>query len=173
MNITFIRHTQVAIEPGTCYGWSDVDTAPTFQEEAQKVAADLRGDLFDKVYSSPLSRCQKLAQFCGFQPTLDNRLKELHFGNWELKRWDEISDPTLEEWYNDWIHIPAGRGENFLQQYQRVSSFLDDIIKSGKDCCIFTHRGVIACAMIYAGKCEMKDAFAEDIPYGSKLVLHF
>ncbi|MDE6452561.1 MAG: histidine phosphatase family protein, partial [Odoribacter sp.] len=72
MKITLIRHTRVTIPPGICYGWSDVDVAPSFETEAGQVKKGILYERFDAVYSSPLSRCRKLAAFCGFhQPVLD------------------------------------------------------------------------------------------------------
>ena len=34
MDIVLIRHTSVGVEKGTCYGWSDVPVADTFETEA-------------------------------------------------------------------------------------------------------------------------------------------
>lgn len=110
MKLTLIRHTRVEVPAGTCYGNSDVDVAETFPEEAEKVKAGLVGTRFDAVYSSPLQRCTKLAAYCGFpDPVLDDRLKELNFGHWEGKRWEEIKDPKLQEWYDNWLNVPARR----------------------------------------------------------------
>ena len=114
MKITLIRHTRVAVETGICYGWSDVGVAPSFETEASRVKENISNEQFDIVYSSPLSRCRKLAAFCGFhEPILDDRLKELNFGEWEMKKWDDLTDPRLELWYKDWIHLPAGGGESY------------------------------------------------------------
>lgn len=169
MKITLIRHTQVAVETGICYGFTDVGLASSFEIEARQVKENISEEQFDIVYSSPLSRCTKLAAFCGFpQPILDDRLKELHFGSWEMKHWDEITDASLQLWYNDWIHIPAGGAESYENQCQRVADFLDELRNSGhSNACIFTHRGVIACAMVYAGFCSAEDSFRHEVNYGS------
>ena len=64
-----VRHTRVGVPKGTCYGWSDVPVADTFEQEATltksrlvEVFADGNPDI---VYSSPLMRARKLAAFCG------------------------------------------------------------------------------------------------------------
>ncbi|MDE5611332.1 MAG: alpha-ribazole phosphatase family protein, partial [Odoribacter sp.] len=146
MKITLIRHTSVAVEPGICYGWSDVNVATSFETEASRVKAALAGKSFDIAYSSPLSRCHKLANFCGFpHPIVDERLKELNFGKWEMQKWDDITDPALQRWYDDWIHTPAGGAESYEDQCARVAAFLRELLHSGHaHPCIFTHRGVIA-----------------------------
>lgn len=173
MKITLIRHTRVAVANGICYGWTDVDVASSFESEARLVKESISGISFDLVYSSPLSRCRKLAEYCDFpHPILDDRLKELNFGHWEMKKWDDITDPSIELWYNDWVHLPAGGAESYENQCQRVAEFLDELRHSGHStACIFTHRGVIASAMVYAGICSVEDSFRHEVDYGSKNTL--
>ena len=65
MILTLIRHTSVAVPKGVCYGQSDVALAGSFDSEAKVVCGRLKGRRFDEVYSSPLSRCVKLAARCG------------------------------------------------------------------------------------------------------------
>lgn len=170
MKVILIRHTQVEVASGTIYGFTDVGLALTFAEEARSVAQSLEGEKFDAVFSSPLSRCRKLAAYCGYpRPFLDERLKEMNFGKWEMQNWETLNDPLLQIWFNDWINTPAKEGESLQDQYRRVSAFLDEL-KSGeyRRVCLFTHSGVIRCAMIYAGLCSIKDSFSFDLPFGSK-----
>ena len=60
-----IRHTSVGVPKGICYGWTDVPTAATFEQEAAVTTKNLEemlhGKTFDMVYSSTLSRASKLA----------------------------------------------------------------------------------------------------------------
>ena len=99
---------------------------------------------------------------------MDSRLKELNFGSWEGQRWDEIQDPRLQEWYDNWLSMPAGGAESFLEQYNRVSAFLDDLKKTGYGkVCVFAHGGTIRAALIYAGKYNFNQAFTDDVGYGA------
>ncbi len=170
MKITLIRHTSVAVEPGVVYGFTDVDTAPTFPEEAARVVRSIEGEVFDAVYLSPLSRCRKLAVACGFPDSVpDARLKEMNFGRWEMQRWEAIKDPVIEQWYRDWVNIPAGGGECFRDQFHRVAEFLDELkSRAFRNACLFVHGGVVRCALIYAGRLTVENAFSGDIPYGSR-----
>ena len=44
-----------------------------------------------------------------------------------MKSWEELSsDPRSKDWFDDWINIPAPSGESLQDQYNRVSSFLDE-----------------------------------------------
>ena len=82
INLTFIRHTSVDVPPGVCYGQTDVPLAPSFPEEALIVKDGLAGIHFDEIYCSPLSRCVRLAEYCGFTtPKFDKRLMEMNFGD--------------------------------------------------------------------------------------------
>ena len=66
MKVTLIRHTSVAVASGTCYGQTDVPLRDTFEQEAFNTLQALAGMHFDKVYTSPLSRCVRLATYCGY-----------------------------------------------------------------------------------------------------------
>ena len=99
MELILIRHTSVDVPKGTCYGWSNVPVADTFEEEAAITKKNLLDyGIFDAVFSSPLTRAKKLATYCGYQsPMLDDRLKEMNMGDWEMQRYDEIKDNRLQE----------------------------------------------------------------------------
>ncbi len=77
MEVVMIRHTRVGVDKGTCYGWSDVPVAETFEQEAAvtKGNLDTFGE-FDAVFSSPLTRALRLAVYCGYPEAIkDERLK--------------------------------------------------------------------------------------------------
>ena len=88
MEVILVRHTSVDVPPGTCYGQTDVALRSTFSEEAEAVYRRLAGYApFDRVYTSPLSRCIRLAEYGGYADAVrDSRLLELNFGAWEMQR---------------------------------------------------------------------------------------
>ena len=169
MEVILIRHTSVDVPQGTCYGQTDVPVAATFEQEAAVTKRNLEqyGDI-DMAYSSPLTRARLLARYCGYpQPKLDNRLKEMATGQWEMQRYDDIKDPYIEEWYNDYLHLPTPGGESFTEQLERVSNFLDELRqKPYKRVAIFAHGGVLGCAGIYGGLYTMEAAWDNLTPYG-------
>lgn len=172
MELIMIRHTRVGIPKGICYGWSDVPVAATFEEEASITKSRL-DNIFstgypDKVYSSPLTRASKLAAYCGFpSPTLDNRLKEMNMGEWEMQRYDEIKDEALQMWYEDYMHLCASGGEGFPDLYARVSDFLDELReKEYRRVAIFAHGGVLLCAGIYSGLFPTEGCFSHLVECG-------
>ncbi len=169
MEVTLIRHTAVDVLPGTCYGQTDVPLKDTFLEEARTVAENLRDNVFEAVYCSPLGRCVKLAEFCGFADAIrDERLMELNFGRWEMQRWDSLSGQQLLRWYEQWLDTPTEGGESFMDQYRRVSSFFDDLRRLPyRQVAVFTHGGVIGCTRVYTGEITFDEVFATMLPYGA------
>ncbi|RHJ91173.1 alpha-ribazole phosphatase [Parabacteroides bouchesdurhonensis] len=176
MEIYFIRHTSVDVPAGYAYGQTDVPLRSTFQAEAEIVKNSLQNISFDKVWCSPLSRCVKLADYCGYPDAeRDERVKELNFGEWEMKSWEDIStDPRSQSWFNDWLNVRIPSGESFKDQYIRVSAFIEELKESGLErVCVFAHGGVLTCARVYAGEYDITDAFKNIPSYGEIIKLTF
>lgn len=184
MEIYLVRHTSVNVPAGYVYGQTDVPLNDTFEEEASEVKRKLdriqasdghsREHPFEKVWCSPLTRCVRLAAWCGYPDAIrDDRLKEINFGAWEMKSWDEISeDSRSKAWFADWLHVEIPGGESFTEQYRRVSNFLEEI-KQGpyEKVCLFAHGGVLTCARVWAGEYKLEDAFKNIPPYGAVIRL--
>lgn len=173
MKVYLVRHTSVAVPRGTCYGFTDVPLSSSFIEEASATLEKLKDVKFDAAFTSPLTRCIKLAIFCGFNNAIqDDRIKEMNFGDWEMQRFDDITDSRLQDWYNDWLHVACTNGESFKDQQARVYSFLNDLKKLPYNrVVVFTHGGVLVNASIYANLIDEKNAFSSLPNYGSVLVI--
>ncbi|WP_320051832.1 alpha-ribazole phosphatase [uncultured Acetobacteroides sp.] len=176
IHLYLVRHTSVAAPAGTCYGQTDVALAVTFSAEAEVVRNTIKGIPFDAVYSSPLSRCTKLAERCGFAdcPT-DARLMEMHFGDWENRRWSDIGDPHLQRWFDAWATERATNGESFADVCHRASDFINSQSWDGEDVrmLLFTHAGFIRALWVALGMRSPEEAFAQQVNYGAvvKVVL--
>ncbi|MBR6423545.1 MAG: alpha-ribazole phosphatase [Bacteroidales bacterium] len=169
MEVILIRHTAPDVPTGMCYGQSDVPLKESFEEEATaaKAALEACGPV-DHAFTSPLSRCTRLAAFCGYADAeRDPRLMEINFGEWEMQLFDEITDPHLQEWFADHIHTRVTGGESFMEQYERVSRFLDELRQQPwQRVVVFAHGGVLVAAQVYAGLVTPTDAFAALPPFG-------
>ncbi|PSL48915.1 alpha-ribazole phosphatase [Chitinophaga niastensis] len=166
MEIYLIRHTTPAIESGICYGASDIDVANTFEEEAARIKPLLPARPYD-VYTSPLQRCEKLANaLFGSNYTTDARLKEMNFGSWEMLPWDDISRTALRKWADNVVfeHIPGG--ESYEELYTRSIQLLDEVIAKEQDAVIVTHGGVIRCILAHVTDTALVDAFDIKADYG-------
>jgi Fructose-2,6-bisphosphatase len=133
MEVVLVRHTAVNVPKSICYGQSDVEVAESFSEEAKIVKQNLAPYLEDidadsHIFSSPLKRCRKLASYCGFDtPLIDDKLMEMNFGEWEMQKYGEITDPQLDKWFDNWLFEVPTNGESFVDMIKRVSDFLDNI----------------------------------------------
>ncbi len=149
MEITFVRHTSVDVPRGVCYGQTDVGLRDTFPQEAEAVKQQLLGQEFDSAFCSPLSRCRRLAEYCGYgDAALDPRLMEMNFGEWEMKRYEDIRDPRLLQWFENYWNITPTGGENWLEQGERLRSFVASLIERGVERpVVFTHGGIVLHAL--------------------------
>lgn len=177
MRLIFVRHTSVAVERGVCYGQSDVAVASTFEIEAESVRKALEQYSITRAYSSPLSRCTRLASYCGYDdPINDPRLMEMNFGEWEMKRWDDIADPQLQRWYADYLNERATCGESSMDQRKRFERFLANLktrdTEEG-DIVIFTHGGIMIHAMAVLFGMSYEEAFASQPGYGAIMTVDY
>ena len=89
-----------------------------------------------------------------------------------MKRYDDISDPRLREWYDDYLHVPATGGESFMDLLRRVSSFLSELKeKPYERVLIFAHGGVLISAQVYAGMIRPEQGFDAISPYGGMVTI--
>ena len=176
MKLTLIRHTSLQIEPGICYGQSDIDVAVSFKDELARTQAKLTNIGFDAVYSSPLQRCVKLSEALNIGTTLqDNRLMELHFGDWEMHAWDHISRELFDDWALDYANKAPPNGETFSQLQLRGLSFLDEILSKhlNQNVAVITHGGMIRALLAHALNMQTKGLFRFNIDYGSVTQIDF
>ncbi len=172
MNLFVIRHTKVDVEPCICYGQSDVGVALSFHSEMEKIKRELFEIPFDVVYSSPLFRCKTLAEniIQNNKIIFDERLKELNFGEWELKEWDDIyNSPKGKIWMENYQKLSTLNGESYPEMVERISSFYSEL-SSGRyeNVAIFTHAGVIRILKSLIEKQPIDELFKTFKPeYGS------
>ncbi|MFK7001153.1 alpha-ribazole phosphatase [Flavobacterium oreochromis] len=168
MQIYLVRHTETICPKGICYGQSDVDLLPNFLNEFKKIKKKL--PINAHIYSSPLKRCTQLAEYCYSKEKiiLDNRLKEMNFGKWELQPWDAILEEELNPWMADFVTIQVPMGESFQILYKRVVNFLYSLsqLSSDEPIVIFTHAGVIRSLICYLENQPLEQAFSYKLDFG-------
>lgn len=167
MSIYLIRHTAVANASGLCYGTAEVPLTADFSAKAAEVRRALPARPW-RVFSSPSERCTRLARL--FDPAFvtDHRLRELHFGDWELKRWDDIPRDHFDVWSNDFVHRAPPGGETFAGLAERAEASLHEIEKlfpTDNILCV-THAGVIRALLARAWSLPLKNAFRIQVDFG-------
>jgi alpha-ribazole phosphatase len=176
MKLTLVRHTSLQVASGVCYGQSDIDVAASFMDEAISAQTKLANIAFDAVYASPLQRCVKLANALNLgEPVLDNRLKELHFGDWEMQAWDDIPRDIFDDWAHDYANQAPPNGETFGQLQQRGIHFLDEILSKhlNENVLVITHGGLIRALLAHVLNMELKGLFRFNIDHASVTQLDF
>lgn len=142
LTLHLVRHLAPNVAPGVCYGRTDLNVDPALESQSlAALRAQLPGDL--PVYSSPLRRCAGLAHtLFGARVRLDERLVELDFGHWEMRRWDDIARPEIDAWAADVCHYRPGGGESVFDMAQRIAAFEAGLPAHG-DAIVICHAGAI------------------------------
>ncbi|MBK8806273.1 MAG: alpha-ribazole phosphatase [Bacteroidales bacterium] len=170
--IILIRHTKTELPPGICYGNSDVDIDKSFLSHAIAIKTTLdKLSTIKQVYSSPLKRCFKLANYLfDNEINTDNRLKELDFGKWELTAWNILPRTDVENWCTDLDSNAVHGGESFNDLYLRVIEFWKTVaIHQTGSTAIVTHAGVIRAILAYLLEMPKKNAFSINLTYGQMI----
>ena len=173
IQLTLIRHTAVAVPRGICYGQSDVGLAASFAAESEAVRQAIAAATFDRVYTSPLTRCTRLAAAIGHAQAIsvDDNLRELHFGDWEMADWDSIyASPQGKAWFADYVTTRCPNGEAFTDLIARMRVFVRLLQAAGqRRVAAFTHAGNLRAAMcLFTGR-SPQEAFTIPVAYGQIL----
>ena len=168
--LMLVRHTRPLVPDGVCYGATDLDLAPTFEDEAARVIAALPPA--ERLVTSPLRRCRRLAERIGaarsLAPAVDERLREMDFGRWEGVPWRAIPRVELEAWNADLLHARPHGGESVHTLYERAWSALADYRRTGLSHIVVTHAGVIRAARAERGE---PDAWSSRVDFGGRVLL--
>ncbi|SFK41499.1 alpha-ribazole phosphatase [Proteiniphilum acetatigenes] len=172
MKLYLVRHTRVDMPSGICYGQTDVPLAASFETESESVRSRLSKIQFDAVFCSPLSRCIKLGSFLAYQFQLDDRLKELNFGEWEGRTWDTIFESeTGQKWFGDYLNEACPNGESYQQMLYRVENFIADLPETDGNILVITHAGVIRAFRVLLKNWPVKKAFDKPVAYGQITII--
>jgi len=115
-------------------------------------AADKQSPRWQQIITSPLDRCAHFAQALGLRHTIpvaqDERLQEIHFGEWENQSSADLmqidADALSRFWQNP-VRFPPPDAEHLLDFEARVLSAWHDIIQQFNDrkILLITHSGVM------------------------------
>ena len=165
-----LRHARPLVGEGICYGRYNIAAdARATSAAAQKFAQywlDVNGNgiaaggLQVQLLSSPLQRCQQLAQallpqladvgLC-VQLKTEPALAEMDFGCWEGQPWSALPSDEWERWMGDFAGYRVGGGESTRAMLQRVhgaaQSTAAQLAANAQERAIWvSHAGVI-CAL--------------------------
>lgn len=178
MRLLLVRHPRPQVAPGICYGSTDLGVTSGQREQTlATLAVQLPRSV--PLYSSPLRRCAELAALMPCASlNYDTRLAEMHFGDWEMRAWDDIPRPEIDAWAADVAGYHPGGGESVTQMAHRVAAFHAYVRRlPDREVIVVCHAGTMrllqAC---HAGLPPVQAArhaarSPHHIPYGACLVL--
>lgn len=155
LRVAFIRHTAVEQGAGRCYGRLDLPLAGTAEQEIAVLLESLRGFAGARLWTSPALRCLRLAE--AIRPlvdgdvTSDDRLAELHFGDWEGMPWDQVPRDALDSWAADPVGFSAPGGESGAALVARATSFYESMTAVPGDHVVVSHGGPLRVLLALAG----------------------
>lgn len=173
MDIVLIRHPAVGVEPGVCYGRSDVPLAATADAGAHAVYAHLSAlgaPPPEQLWTSPLTRCasvaERLARAFDVPLRRDAGWQEMDFGAWEMQRWDDIDRAALDAWAADLMHACAHGGESVAQFAARVVQRADAVAQFDGPQWAVTHAGVIRAFASHVLHVPIETMLSRPVPTG-------
>lgn len=146
-------------------GWSDLPADLSDRAALDRLAAYLPAEAL--VVSSDLDRAVQTANaIAGPRRRLPHLmgLREMHFGAWELRRFDEIEAEAPAQirafWESPGDIAPPG-GESWNQLSQRVDAAVDALCQAhgGRDLVIVAHFGAILTQLARAKGLSGSEAF--------------
>lgn len=151
--LLLIRHAQPKEEArGRCYGTLDIGLSPRGRRHAQLLAHTLDRIPLAAIYTSPRERAIEtaapLAAVHGLKAIVDEALRELDFGDFEGKTYDEI-ERSHPELYRQWMQTPTlvqfPGGESYPRLRRRALQARDAIRARhpGETVAVVAHGGVL------------------------------
>ncbi len=146
--LILLRHGKT-VSSGKYIGSTNIGLADEGIVQVEKLAPIIARESADHVVCSPLLRCRetlKLLDLSG-NATIDDDLREINFGEWEEKSFDEVSTrypDLIQEWALGKMDFcfPGGEGlRDFKTRLEQVKKRL--INQDVETLLVVTHGGVI------------------------------
>jgi alpha-ribazole phosphatase len=192
MILTLMRHPPTNAESETCIGQTNVELSPEGQTALIPLAREACRLRPDQILCSDLKRCRLLAEAIaarlGLFAESDPIWRELSFGTWENRTWNDIQarEPrVLSEWMANFDTVAPPAGESFQRLQARVLKGIESkilchtgetpaprsVMNHGRTarphCLVVTHAGVIRAAVCAFSDLPLRKAFELAVPYGS------
>ena len=143
-----LRHARTTAPSGVLAGATDLALSHQGFLQAERLAARLPKGL--PCLCSPMRRCRQTLEKLQdggavSEVHFDTRLREMDFGNWEMKTFAEITDngADIEAW-TEYVHFTFPGGESVDHFVGRVQGLLDELsTRSAGQLLLLTHGGVI------------------------------
>lgn len=127
-------------------GWLDSRLTSQGIKDAIELKKEIQHIHIDKVFTSPLPRALETTKILFENYEIDNRIKEMNFGDFEGKEIAKIKH--TKEYIDLWQHpkddVKLPNGESYFEVKMRLQDFLDDIYKKySKESVFITIHGML------------------------------
>lgn len=175
MILQFMRHPAIETARQLCIGQTDAPLSSEGKASVEALADSAAELKPERIICSSLTRCRILAEAITKRISVpveyDPEWREIHFGAWENRRWDDIREKDFERfeaWTAQFDTLAPPEGESFLQLQRRTLAALGRIDpKSCEHLLIITHAGVIRALLCALQNRPNRQAFDIPVPYGS------
>ena len=168
---------------GRCYGSLDVTLSPEGILHANVIANALASRPIEAIYTSPLQRCRQAAEILAASRSCPveslDAFRELDFGEWEGRRYEEIA-ALYPDLFRQWMTRPTDTkfpgGECFREMYARVITATRNLRSrhAGQSIALVIHGGVIRIILADALGMEPPNIFRLGQRYGAiNLIRYF
>jgi len=148
IRLHLLRHAQTTAPSGSLVGSTDVDLSEQGVLQAQRLAGRLPGGL--TCLCSPMRRCRQTldrlqANGVADEVVFDERLREMDFGDWEMKTFSDLADndADIDAWM-EYVHFTFPGGESVDHFVDRLQDLLVEFrTRPDEEILILTHGGVI------------------------------
>jgi alpha-ribazole phosphatase len=175
--ILFIRHAETDMA-GTFCGHSDPELNERGYAQIVDLIDRLRGEDIAKIYASDLRRAfitaQALADSFAVEVKVCPFLREINFGRWEGRKWENIQrqdESYTGRWIANYPHLSAPGGEDFAAFKQRVLEGMRLLLREAqigdRKIAVVTHGGVLRLVMTELHLCSEEDAWKQTRSYCS------
>jgi broad specificity phosphatase PhoE len=150
MDIILIRHGETYDNVNMQISSKEVKLTDRGRRQIEKAKAILDKLSFDRVYVSPLARAIETMEILGLEGDKEERIREVDFGLFEGKTYDQLQADFAEElkmWFDDVINYVVPEGESIKMAYDRVVSFLEELVDKKENALLICHDGVIKIAL--------------------------
>jgi alpha-ribazole phosphatase len=169
MDIYLVRHTRPDIAVGVCYGRLDVALPANFETEAAVVQTRLPAAR--SIVTNDSERCRRLAVFladaCEARLVVDDRLRELDFGDWEGQSWEDIPRAQTDAWTKDIWNHSAPDGETYASLHARVSAAWESLLLIDEEALVIVgHAGPLRALLTIALELPPESFIRIHLDYG-------
>jgi alpha-ribazole phosphatase/probable phosphoglycerate mutase len=179
--LVLVRHAQPSDEVrGRCYGSLDVGLSPAGARQARTLARTLAPAALAALYSSPSIRALRtaapLAAACGLEAVVLEDAREIDFGAFEGRPWDEIarSHPRVfERWMTAPTRVRFPGGESHALLRRRALGAMAQLVArhAGETAALVSHGGVLRVMLAACLRMPATAAFRLDLAYASISVI--